>query len=109
MGYIGHADTIEECTSQVWEGLLVLVNPSRSWVARFTRLNRYMPGSYAVKVDGTVSWLLNISYLWFIYPILPSSMKQLYNITPACYCSLVWSGLLRVKTNMALDMVQYQP
>ncbi|KAI9887683.1 MAG: hypothetical protein M1823_000547 [Watsoniomyces obsoletus] len=52
--YRGHADAIDDCTSQVWEGMLLLIDPAKSWVARFTRLNRYMPGSYAVKVDGSL-------------------------------------------------------
>lgn len=50
-----HDDAIQECTSQVFEGLLTLADPSVSWVARWQRLDSYVPGVYAVKVTGIVS------------------------------------------------------
>jgi len=51
----GSQDAIEECTSQVFEGLITLADPSKSWVARWQRLDGYVKGVYAVKVTGTVS------------------------------------------------------
>ncbi|THW98473.1 putative transcriptional elongation protein Spt4 [Aureobasidium pullulans] len=48
----GHDDTIQECTSQVFEGLITLADPSSSWVARWQRLDSYVAGVYAVKVTG---------------------------------------------------------
>ena len=53
-----HGDAIEECTSQVYEGLITLVDPAQSWVAKWQRLDGYVPGVYAVKVTGTVSGAL---------------------------------------------------
>lgn len=44
-----------ECTSQVFEGLITLVEPTQSWVARWQRLDGYVGGVYAVKVVGMVS------------------------------------------------------
>lgn len=49
------SDAVQECTSQVFEGLITLSEPSTSWVARWQRLEGYVPGVYAVKVVGTVS------------------------------------------------------
>lgn len=49
-----HDDSIAECTSQVFEGLITLSDPSSSWVARWQRLDTYSPGVYAVKVTGIV-------------------------------------------------------
>lgn len=49
-------DTVEECTSQVYDGLITLTDPKRSWVAKWNRLDGYVSGTYAVKVIGTVSW-----------------------------------------------------
>lgn len=46
---------MEEATSQVFEGLITLVDPKTSWVAKWQRLDGYYPGVYAVKVVGIVS------------------------------------------------------
>ncbi|KZF22596.1 putative transcriptional elongation protein Spt4 [Xylona heveae TC161] len=48
----GSADAIQECTSQVYDGLITLADPASSWVARWQRLDGYVPGVYAVKVIG---------------------------------------------------------
>jgi transcription elongation factor SPT4 len=50
----GNSDAIQECTSQVYEGLISLADERQSWVARWQRLAGYVPGTYAVKVTGTV-------------------------------------------------------
>jgi hypothetical protein len=54
----GNTDAIQECTSQVFEGLISVRDPSASWVARWQRLDNYVPGTYATKVTGTVSEFL---------------------------------------------------
>lgn len=50
-----HPDSVQECTSQVFEGLITLADPVQSWVARWQRLDGYVSGVYAVKVVGIVS------------------------------------------------------
>ncbi|MCJ1247277.1 Transcription elongation factor SPT4 [Trapelia coarctata] len=47
-----HPDAVQECTSQVYEGLITLAEPGSSWVAKWQRLDQYVPGVYAVKVVG---------------------------------------------------------
>lgn len=47
-------DAIIDCTSQVFEGLISLADPSRSWVAKWQRLDGYVKGVYATKVSGTL-------------------------------------------------------
>lgn len=54
LGLRGNSDAIQECTSQVFEGLISLADERQSWVARWQRLEGYVPGTYAVKVTGTV-------------------------------------------------------
>lgn len=54
LGLRGSNDAIQECTSQVFEGLITLSDPTTSWVARWQRLDGYVPGTYAVKVTGTL-------------------------------------------------------
>ena len=51
----GRFDQVQECTSAIFEGLITLVDPEHSWVARWQRLEGYVPGTYAVKVIGVVS------------------------------------------------------
>ncbi len=43
---------MENCTSQVFEGVLALADPAKSWVAKWQRLDGYVRGTYAVKVAG---------------------------------------------------------
>lgn len=50
----GSNDAIQECTSQVFEGVITLAEPQASWVARWLRLTDYQPGVYAVKVEGSL-------------------------------------------------------
>lgn len=46
---------ILDCTSQVFEGLIALQDPSKSWVAKWQRLDGYVKGVYATKVSGRLS------------------------------------------------------
>jgi RNA polymerase subunit RPABC4/transcription elongation factor Spt4 len=54
LGLRGNSDAIQECTSQVFEGLIMVADERNSWVARWQRLEGYVPGTYAVKVTGSV-------------------------------------------------------
>ncbi|OAL22391.1 hypothetical protein AYO20_11177 [Fonsecaea nubica] len=54
LGLRNSQDAIQECTSQVFEGLIAMGDPKTSWVARWQRLTDYVPGIYAVKVVGTL-------------------------------------------------------
>lgn len=49
------SEMIEACTSPVFEGLVTLREPGVSWVARWQRIDKYVKGVYAVKVNGNVS------------------------------------------------------
>ncbi|TVY53636.1 Transcription elongation factor spt4 [Lachnellula cervina] len=48
----GNQDALYDCTSQVFEGLISLADPSKSWVAKWQRLDGYVKGVYATKVSG---------------------------------------------------------
>jgi transcription elongation factor SPT4 len=50
----GSMDAIIDCTSQVFEGLITLADPSKSWVAKWQRLDSYVRGVYATKVSGVL-------------------------------------------------------
>ncbi|KAL6708274.1 transcription elongation factor spt4 [Coniothyrium glycines] len=49
---IGNPDQVNDCTSQVFEGLITLADPKKSWVARYQRIEDYVPGVYATQVEG---------------------------------------------------------
>jgi transcription elongation factor SPT4 len=51
------ADVVQDCTSAVFEGMIAMADPQSSWVAKWQRLQGYAPGTYAVKVEGVVSFL----------------------------------------------------
>jgi transcription elongation factor SPT4 len=45
-------DTIAECTSANFNGCIAVMDPARSWVAKWQRVDGYVPGVYAVQVVG---------------------------------------------------------
>jgi len=47
-------DLIEDITSPVFEGLITLREPTKSWVGRWQRIDNYEKGVYAVKVSGNL-------------------------------------------------------
>jgi transcription elongation factor SPT4 len=47
-----NSEQINDCTSQVFEGLISVADTNRSWVARYQRLEGYVPGVYATQVEG---------------------------------------------------------
>ena len=40
------------CTSNNFDGMVALMDPSESWVGKWIRINRYVPGCYAISVAG---------------------------------------------------------
>lgn len=48
----GDDSGLEECTSAVFEGMIAMDKPEQSWVAKWQRIENYVPGCYAVKVVG---------------------------------------------------------
>jgi transcription elongation factor SPT4 len=51
----GNDDQIQDCTSQVFEGLIAVTDTSgKSWVVRHQRLEGYVPGVYATQVEGVL-------------------------------------------------------
>ena len=50
----GSAENINECTSSNFNGTIALTQPDGSWVAKWMRLEGYVPGTYAVQVVGTL-------------------------------------------------------
>jgi len=50
----GSGDMIADCTSQVFDGLMTVADTSKSWVSRYQRLEGYVPGVYAVQVEGVL-------------------------------------------------------
>lgn len=41
-----------ECTSLLYDGMIAMIEPSESWVARWQRIDKRMRGIYAVRVTG---------------------------------------------------------
>ena len=45
-------EAINECTSQSFDGMISLMSPTESWVAKWQRIEHCVPGVYAVSVSG---------------------------------------------------------
>jgi transcription elongation factor SPT4 len=51
----GSSETVQDCTSAVFEGTITLNDVNNSWVAKWQRLEGCKPGIYAIKIEGNVS------------------------------------------------------
>uniref|UniRef100_A0A2P2HWK1 Transcription elongation factor SPT4 n=1 Tax=Hirondellea gigas TaxID=1518452 RepID=A0A2P2HWK1_9CRUS len=47
-------DNVYDCTSTNFDGLIALMAPDDSWVAKWQRINRNVRGIYAISVSGRV-------------------------------------------------------
>lgn len=45
-------DVIRECASPTFEGIVAVRGSSQSWVAKWLRIENFVPGQYAVRVSG---------------------------------------------------------
>ncbi|KAI1485179.1 Spt4/RpoE2 zinc finger-domain-containing protein [Biscogniauxia mediterranea] len=50
----GSPEAIESCTSGVYEGLMTIADPKKSWVAKWQRIDGFVQGVYAMKVSGSL-------------------------------------------------------
>ncbi|EAU88384.1 transcription initiation protein spt4 [Coprinopsis cinerea okayama7 len=50
----GNTDRISTCTTTYFEGVIAVIDPDNSWVARWQRTSKYARGMYAVRVKGRV-------------------------------------------------------
>merc|ERR1711990_709041 len=50
--YRGNRDMVIECTSASFDGLIGMMNPDQSWVAKWQRIEKFTPGMYAISVNG---------------------------------------------------------
>ena len=48
----GNRERVYECTSNNFEGMIALMQPEESWVAKWQRLTHSVKGMYAVSVAG---------------------------------------------------------
>ncbi|KAJ3505688.1 hypothetical protein NLJ89_g7286 [Agrocybe chaxingu] len=47
-------DRIASCTTTQFDGVIAVVDPDNSWVARWQRTAKYVRGMYAVRVTGRI-------------------------------------------------------
>ena len=52
----GSQDAVADCTSEVFEGVITLTDTTSSWVAKWQRIQGCVPGVYAIKINGLVSF-----------------------------------------------------
>ncbi|CAN7987082.1 unnamed protein product [Ixodes hexagonus] len=45
-------DMVYDCTSSNFDGMIALMNPEDSWVAKWQRISRKAKGIYAISVSG---------------------------------------------------------
>ena len=52
LGIKGNRDQMYSCTSTVFDGMVALTSPPESWVGKWLKINRFVPGIYAISVSG---------------------------------------------------------
>lgn len=50
----GSNERVSKCTTPYFEGVVGLVDPAGSWVARWQRIDSCKPGMYAVEMIGVL-------------------------------------------------------
>ncbi|ETW84402.1 hypothetical protein HETIRDRAFT_123985 [Heterobasidion irregulare TC 32-1] len=50
----GSPDRIQVCTTTYYDGIIAVIDPETSWVARWQRTSKYVRGIYAVRVKGRI-------------------------------------------------------
>ncbi|KAF7285502.1 transcription elongation factor subunit spt4 [Rhynchophorus ferrugineus] len=45
-------DKVFDCTSTNFDGMIAMMSPEDSWVAKWQRINRFCKGVYAISVSG---------------------------------------------------------
>ncbi|EIN10146.1 transcription initiation protein spt4 [Punctularia strigosozonata HHB-11173 SS5] len=50
----GSPDRISVCTTTYFDGVIAVIDPETSWVAKWQRTSKYVRGMYAVRVKGRV-------------------------------------------------------
>ncbi|TDL29028.1 transcription elongation factor SPT4 [Rickenella mellea] len=50
----GAQDRVTACTTTHFDGVIAVIGPENSWVARWQRTSKYVRGMYAVRVKGRV-------------------------------------------------------
>ena len=50
----GSTDRLTTCTTTYFEGVIAVVDPDNSWVAKWQRTTKYARGMYAVRVKGRI-------------------------------------------------------
>ncbi|KZT53383.1 transcription initiation protein spt4 [Calocera cornea HHB12733] len=50
----GSIDRVSTCTTTAFDGIISMINPDESWVARWQRTEKYVRGLYAIRVSGRI-------------------------------------------------------
>ncbi|KZO93764.1 transcription initiation protein spt4 [Calocera viscosa TUFC12733] len=50
----GNIDKVSACTTTAFDGIISMINPEESWVARWQRTDKYVKGLYAIRVSGRI-------------------------------------------------------
>ena len=50
--YVGDRQAVEQLTTRNFSGTAAIIDPSRSWVGRNIKVESFVPGVYAVAVQG---------------------------------------------------------
>ncbi|RDB15458.1 Transcription elongation factor SPT4 [Hypsizygus marmoreus] len=49
-----NSERIASCTTTYFDGVIAVIDPENSWVARWQRTSKYVRGMYAVRVKGRI-------------------------------------------------------
>ncbi|CAM9091012.1 unnamed protein product [Chrysoparadoxa australica] len=96
-----HSERVHECTSSYFTGMITLIEPKGSWVAKWQRISKGKPGIYAVEVSYKYIYKLagvRIMLGW-------DSPVALFTLFPCATLSLMPLSLTESNLDVEMEMI----
>ncbi|CAI5644248.1 unnamed protein product [Oreochromis niloticus] len=71
----GNREMVYECTSSSFDGVIAMMSPEDSWVAKWQRIGNFKPGVYAVSVTGRLPPVRELKSRGVIYKSRDTAVK----------------------------------